>query len=193
MTLRGQIVDLVRLSLLENTVECRAVCQVGVVKPRTGFADARSAARQDPVDFVTLALQQFGQVPAVLPRDSSDECSLASRFSHCSVRLRVHGGPVGAEYPDLAAPTQRSAKRTGSSEQCAVPRRQRFRRERSDQPSVVRRRRAACGFCAPERLARVSTFDSGVRRTSISVLMLISQSPSNDSHAERYVFSLPIF
>ena len=81
MALSSKIVDLIGLSLVENFHEVRAITQICIIKPVGSFTDPGSTARNDAVDFVPFAGQQFRQVMTVLPGDASDQCSFCW-FSH---------------------------------------------------------------------------------------------------------------
>ena len=90
VALGGQIVDLVRLHLLDDPDQARAVGQVAVVQhePDVGLVrvlvevvdppgvEGRRAPL-DAVDHVALAQQQFGEVGAVLPGHAGDQCDFA--------------------------------------------------------------------------------------------------------------------
>ena len=87
--LRGQVVDLVGLGLLDDADEVGGVGQVavvheeahaGLVRVVVEMVDAvgveQAGAALDAVHHVALLEQELGQVGAVLPGDAGDECRL---------------------------------------------------------------------------------------------------------------------
>ncbi len=87
--LRGQVVDLVGLGLLDDADEVGRVGQVAVVHEEAHarlvrvvveVVDAvgveQAGAALDAVHDVALVEQELGQVGAVLPGDAGDECRL---------------------------------------------------------------------------------------------------------------------
>jgi hypothetical protein len=88
VALRGEIVDLVRLGLLDNVDQRGRVghvpvvedeAPVGIVRVLVQVIDAvgvkQAGAALDAVDGVALVQQEFGEVGAVLAGDAGDECS----------------------------------------------------------------------------------------------------------------------
>ena len=89
MALGGQVVDLVRLHLLDDADQAGAVGQVPVVQdePLLGFVrilveviDAVGVEQRrtalDAVHLVALLQQQFRQIGAVLAGDAGNQCAL---------------------------------------------------------------------------------------------------------------------
>ena len=89
VALRGEVVDLVGLDLLDHADQVRGVGEVAVVQVQPGARDVRvlvevvdavgveqRRAALDAVHLVALAHQQFGEVGAVLPCNAGDQ----SRF-----------------------------------------------------------------------------------------------------------------
>jgi len=94
VTLRCQVIDLIRLHLLHDADEVRGVRQITVVQVQPHPAlvwiliqvvDAvgikgRGAAL-DAVDLVTLIQQEFRKVGAVLPGNARDQCFFSHNIS----------------------------------------------------------------------------------------------------------------
>ena len=89
MALRGQVVDLVGLHLLDDADQAGAVGQVAVVQDEAPVVDVRvlvevvdavgveqRGAALDAVDLVALVEQELGEVGAVLAGDAGDEGGL---------------------------------------------------------------------------------------------------------------------
>ncbi len=87
MALRGEVVDLVGLYLLDHADQVGRVGEVAVVKVQPHIAlvgilvqviDAIGVEKRgtalDAVDLVALVQQELGEVGAVLAGDSRDEC-----------------------------------------------------------------------------------------------------------------------
>jgi hypothetical protein len=85
--LRGEVVDLVRLGLLDDVDQGGRVGHVPVVEDEAPFRIVRvlvqvidavgveqARAALDAVDDVALGEQEFGEVGAVLAGDAGDEC-----------------------------------------------------------------------------------------------------------------------
>ena len=94
MALGGQVVDLVRLHLLDDADQAGTVGQVAVVQDELapGFVgvlvqvvDAvgveQAGPALDAMHFVALVEQKFGQVGAVLPGDAGDQSHFLCRCS----------------------------------------------------------------------------------------------------------------
>ncbi len=86
MALCREVVDLVRLDLLEDAAQRRAVTEVAVVKAQRRSLHMRvvvdvidavgveeAGAAQQPVDLVALAEEELRQIGAVLAGDSGDQ------------------------------------------------------------------------------------------------------------------------
>ena len=84
MAHRAQIVDLVGLDVAHQIGDPHAIGQVAVVQVKMRIfmqvldaaAVERGGAAHQPVDVVSLAQEQLGQIGAVLSGDAGDECSL---------------------------------------------------------------------------------------------------------------------
>jgi hypothetical protein len=89
MALRCQVVDLVRLHLLNDSYQAGRIRQVAVVKDEAlvrfvwiliEMVDAvgieQRRASLDTVDFVSFVEQQLGEIGAVLAGDACDQCNL---------------------------------------------------------------------------------------------------------------------
>jgi hypothetical protein len=94
VTLRGEIVDLVRLHELDDADQVRRVGEIAVVQEQLDVTlvrvlvqviDAirveRGRTSLDAVHLVSLAEQQLREIGAVLARDTGDECFLAHKRS----------------------------------------------------------------------------------------------------------------
>ncbi|EXI76370.1 MAG: hypothetical protein AW07_00315 [Candidatus Accumulibacter sp. SK-11] len=92
VALRGQIVDLVRLHLLDDADQARRVGQVTVVEDEAAILLVRvlvqvvdtvgveqRAAPLDAVDLVALGQQHFGQIGAILAGNAGDQGNLSLR------------------------------------------------------------------------------------------------------------------
>ena len=106
MALGGEVVDLIRVRLLDDPDEIGGVGEVAVVHEETDvrlvrvgiqMVDAlgveRAGASLDPVDHVSLGQQELGQVCAVLAGDARDEGDLGS------ARVRRHRNEAAIESP----------------------------------------------------------------------------------------------
>ena len=100
MTLGGEVVDLVRLQLLEDADQARGVGHVAVVEDEAAIrlmrvlvemVDAvgveQRGASLDAVDLIALAEEELGEVGAVLADDAGDERAL-----HVERLLRLGSG-----------------------------------------------------------------------------------------------------
>ena len=89
MALRTQVVDFIRLHLLDDAGEAGGVRQVAVVEYEAlvvyvgvlidmihPLGAEREGAALDAVDFIAPFQQELGQVGAVLAGDAGDECYL---------------------------------------------------------------------------------------------------------------------
>jgi hypothetical protein len=89
VALRRQVIQLVRLHLLQHADQARGIRQVAIMQHQILMLDVRilievvDACRIeerrppiDPVDLIALVQQKFRQVGAVLPGDASNECLL---------------------------------------------------------------------------------------------------------------------
>ena len=87
MALGGKVVDFVRLRLLHQANERRAVGHIAVMKVKCGigrmrilidFLDParveRRGAALEAVDFVTFVEQKLRQIGAILSGDAGDKC-----------------------------------------------------------------------------------------------------------------------
>ena len=85
MTLRTEVVDLVRLEIIDQFDEVHGVGQVAVVKEKlhsvyvgilvkmiNAIGVEGAGAADDSVDLITFAEQEFGQIGAVLSCDAGD-------------------------------------------------------------------------------------------------------------------------
>ena len=106
MALRGEIVDLVRLGLLDKANEIRGIGHIAIVKPEPhiclmGIAiemiDAscieRRRAALDSVDGVAFIEQEFCEVSAVLASDAGDESNptfAGPGIAHVRTPFRKH-------------------------------------------------------------------------------------------------------
>ena len=92
MTLRREIVDFVRLDLLNDANQVRRVCEVAVMKcqPHVDFVGIliemiypigieQGGAALDPVDDVSFSEQKFREVSSVLPSDSGNQRGLRQK------------------------------------------------------------------------------------------------------------------
>ena len=99
MAHRAQVVDLVRLHLLNDADQVAAVGQVAVMQREVLLVDMRVLIQVvntvgierrgpalDAVDFITFAQQKLGQVSAVLPCDAGDE----GNFYSCNSGRHIH-------------------------------------------------------------------------------------------------------
>ena len=90
MALRGEVVDLVRLQIVEQLHQVYGIAQVAVMQEHLHAVDVRVGVKMidprgvegtrpanDAVHFVTFGEQQIGKITAVLPSDSGDQCSSA--------------------------------------------------------------------------------------------------------------------
>ncbi len=86
MALRGEVVDFVRLGLLDDAHQVGGVGEIAVVENEAAVRFVRilvqvvdavgieeRGAALDAVDDVALAEQEFGQVGAVLPGNTGDK------------------------------------------------------------------------------------------------------------------------
>jgi len=100
VALRGEVVEFVRLHLLENADQVSGVGQVAVVQDEASVGGVRilvevidalgvelRGAALDAVDGVALFQQEFGQVGAVLAGGAGDECG----FGHETQGDRAQG------------------------------------------------------------------------------------------------------
>ena len=92
--LRREVVDLVRLHLLDDADQVGGIGQVAVVQHEIAVGDVRvlvqvvdavgveqRGAALDAVDHVALFQQEFGKIGAVLAGDAGDE----GNFSHLAI------------------------------------------------------------------------------------------------------------
>src|SRR6266542_410452 len=88
VALRSEVIDLVRLDQAQDMVQRRCVVQVTIMEEKlpvrdmrvlVDVIDARRVERGGPtdnsMDLVSLREKQLGQIRAVLPGDSGDQCS----------------------------------------------------------------------------------------------------------------------
>ena len=91
--LRRQIVNFVGPRLLDDPPQAGRVAEIAIVKLQAGGARAVAApqmvdaarrkarcAAHDAVDFVAFLQQKFGEIRAVLARDSGDQRNFVHRF-----------------------------------------------------------------------------------------------------------------
>ena len=85
MALRPEVVNFIRLDLVQEAGQVRSICQITVVENEAGIfllpvpvemVDALGVETgrpaDDPVNFVAFFQEELGEVGAVLPRDSGD-------------------------------------------------------------------------------------------------------------------------
>ena len=144
--LRGEVVDLVGVDLVQQRDQAGAVGEVAVVQEELGLRVVRVLVEvvdpgrverrgptDQPVDLVPLAQQQLGQVGPVLPGDSGDECALRST---CPL-VRLRGFRVQYPNPSVVR-VERCRLRTGPLSRTSGPRlpNSRRRRDRSQRDDV---------------------------------------------------------
>jgi hypothetical protein len=88
VALRGEVVDLVRLDLLDDAQQAQRIGQIAVVQMDAGLGvvelvvemiDALGVERRraplDAVHLVAFREQELGEISAILARDAGDECA----------------------------------------------------------------------------------------------------------------------
>jgi hypothetical protein len=109
MRLGREVVDLVRLHLLDDAHQAGRIGQIAVVQHELAVVDVRVFVQVvdavgveqrrtalDAVDFVALLQQELGKVGAVLAGDAGDECDLVG---HGRLELNISGGNLQTGNP----------------------------------------------------------------------------------------------
>jgi hypothetical protein len=101
VALRGKVVDLVGLHLLDDAQQAQRVGEIAVVqrdarlrivelviKVIDALGIERRCAALDAVDLLALREQEFGEIGAVLPGDARNECAFPFHRSLAAVPNR---------------------------------------------------------------------------------------------------------
>ena len=120
MALRGQVVDFVRLHLLDHVDQAGGVRHVAVVKHQAALflvgilvevVDAvgvqQGSAALDAMHFIPLFQKEFGEIGAILTGDAGDQSSFQEGVFLCFILshglLRLQGSPAGILTETMAA------------------------------------------------------------------------------------------
>ena len=107
MTLSCEVIDLIGLDLLDDTDERAGVGHISIVEVQSStmlhvaypffeidMLNATSVegggAANDPMDFVALLDEKFGEEGAILPRYPSDECNLIHVYMLCYMLILLY-------------------------------------------------------------------------------------------------------
>ena len=114
MALGGEVVDLVRLHLLEHAVQRAPVGQIGIMErvwcalgmqAAIDMGDAAGVERarppHDPVDLVALGEQEFGQM--TLARNPGDQRALSAGLFGLATKTGIHSGLPGRDGAEAGA------------------------------------------------------------------------------------------